>query len=57
MGAVQSDRVKSARKAKHKLHKACERSSETRERTLHGQEQNRIHMASIVGCNPTFRFS
>ena len=27
--------VKSARKAKDKLHKACERGSETRERTLH----------------------
>ena len=32
--------MKSARKAKDKLHKACERASETRERTLHGQEQN-----------------
>ena len=27
--------VKSARKAKYKLHKACERASEIRERTLH----------------------
>ena len=36
MGAVESDSVKSARKAKDKLHKACERASETRERTLHG---------------------
>ena len=42
MGAVESDSVKSARKAKGKLHKACERVSETRERTLHGQEQNTI---------------
>ena len=42
MGAVKSDRVKSARKAKDKLHKACER-AETRERTLHGQEQNNAH--------------
>ena len=40
MGAVESDSVKSARKAKDKLHKAYERASETRERTLHGQEQN-----------------
>ena len=40
MGAVESDSVKSAMKAKYKLHKACERESETRERTLHGQEQN-----------------
>ena len=43
MGAVESDSVKSARKAKDKLHKACERGSETRERTLHGQEQNNAH--------------
>ena len=57
MRAVESDSVKSARKVKDKSHKACERASETRERTMHGQEQNRIHMASIVGCNPTFRFS
>ena len=35
MGAVESDSVKSARKAKDKLQKACERASETRERTLH----------------------
>ena len=45
--AVESDSVKSARKAKDKLHKACERASETHERTLHGQEQNRMHMASM----------
>ena len=31
MGAVESDSVKSARKAKDKLHKACKRASETRE--------------------------
>ena len=43
MGAVKSEGVKSARKAKDKLHKACERASETRERTLHGQEQNNAH--------------
>ena len=47
MGAVESDSVKSARKAKDKLHKAYERASETRERTLHRQEQNRMRMASI----------
>ena len=41
MGAVESDSVKSARKAKDKLHKACERASETRERTLHGQEKKK----------------
>ena len=33
MGAVESDSVKSARKAKDKLHKACERASETHEQT------------------------
>ena len=38
-----SSSVKSARKAKGKLHKACERASETRERTLYGQEQNNVH--------------
>ena len=43
MGAVESDSVKPARKAKDKLHKARERASETRERTLHGQEQNNAH--------------
>ena len=47
MGAVESDSVKSARKAKGKLHKACERASETHERTFHGQEQNRVRMASM----------
>ena len=47
MGAVESDSVKSARKAKDKLHKVCERASETRERTLHGQEQNRMRMPSM----------
>ena len=39
MGAVESDSVKSARKA----NEGCERASETRERTLHGQEQNNAH--------------
>ena len=43
MGAVESDSVKSASKAKDNLHKACERASETRERTLHRQEQNNAH--------------
>ena len=31
VGAVESESVKSARKAKDKLYKACERASETRE--------------------------
>ena len=35
MRAVESDSVKSARKAKNKLHRACERASEICERTLH----------------------
>ena len=35
MRSVESDSVKSARNAKDKLHKACERASATRERTLH----------------------
>ena len=47
MGAVESDSVKSARKANDKLHKPCERASETREQTLHGQEQNKMYMASM----------
>ena len=45
--AVESDSVKSARKAKDKLHKACERASGIRERTSHRQEQNRMRMASM----------
>ena len=40
MGAVESDSVKPARKAKDNLHKACERASETRERTWNVLEQN-----------------
>ena len=40
MRAVESDSAKSTRKAKDKLHKACERASEIRERTLNRQEQN-----------------
>ena len=39
--AVESDSVKSARKAKDKLHKACERASEIRERTLHRQAHSK----------------
>ena len=42
-----SKSVKSARKNKDKLHKACERASETHERTLCRQEQNRVCMASM----------
>ena len=55
MRAVESATVKSARKAKDKLHKACERASEIRERTLHRQEQNNAHgkhesQDSLVSC-------
>ena len=46
MRAVESDSVKSARKAKDKLYKACERASEILERTYR-QEQNRMRMASM----------
>ena len=45
--AVESDSMKSARKAKDKLHKACERASEIREQILHRQEQNRMRMVSM----------
>ena len=47
MTAVESDSVNSARQAKDKLHKACERASEMYEHTLHRQKQNRMHMASM----------
>ena len=42
MKRMRSDSVKSARKAKDKLHKVCERASETCERTLYnaGTKQN-----------------
>ena len=43
MGAVESDSVKSASKAKDNLPKACERASETRERTLHGRNKQNAH--------------
>ena len=43
--------MKSARKAQDKLQKACERASETRERTLHTlvgrKKKNRMRMASM----------
>ena len=56
MRAVESDSVKSVKKAKDKLHKACERASETHERTLHGQEQNRMRMASMRESRDSVRF-
>ena len=56
MRAVESDSVKSARKAKDKLHKACERTSEICERILHRQEQNRMCMASMRESRDSGRF-
>ena len=53
MRAVESDSVKSA---KDKLHKACQRVSETHERTLHRQKQNRMHMASMRESRDGDRF-
>ena len=53
MRAVESDSVKST---KDKLHKACERASEIRERTLHRQEQNRMCMTSTRGSRDSDRF-
>ena len=48
--------MKSASKAKDKLHKACERVSETREQTLHEQEQDRMWMASMRESRDSVRF-
>ena len=48
MRSVESDSVKSARKAKDKLHKACERASETRERPLQvSNNHNVLHCVNI----------
>ena len=52
--AVESDSVKSARKAKDKLHKACERASETPEQTLHRNKTMR--MASMRESRDSDRF-
>ena len=41
------DHVASCHFVLGKLHNACERASEIRERTLHRQEQNRMCMASM----------
>ena len=51
MGAVESDSVKSARKAKDKLHKACERASETGELTLHGRRQEQTSLGARPSKN------
>jgi hypothetical protein len=42
-----SDSVKSVIKAKDKLQKACKRAAESSEQTLHRQQQNKEHMASV----------
>ena len=47
MRTVVSESVKSARKAKDKLHKACQRALETCERNLHRLKQNRMRMESM----------
>ena len=47
MGAVESDSVKSARKAKDKLHKPFKERQELVSEALHRQKQNRIRMASM----------
>ena len=55
MRAVQSDSVKSAREAKDKLHKACERASGIRERSLrrqaHGKHERVTGQWSAHKCN------
>ena len=56
MRAVESDSMKSARKAKGKWHKACERGSEICEQTLHRQEQNRLRMVSMRESRGRDRF-
>ena len=56
MRAVESDSMKSARKAKDKLHKACQTASETHERTLHRKKQNRMRMASMRESQDSDRF-
>ena len=56
MRAVESGSMKSARKAKGKWHKACERGSEICEQTLHRQEQNRLRMVSMRESRGSDRF-
>ena len=48
MRAVESDSVKSAKKAKDKFHKAYERASETRERTVHRQNAHASMRANFA---------
>ena len=46
MRAVESDSVKLARKAKDKLHKACERASET-----HSLVPGRSRLQFLIACS------
>ena len=56
MRAVESDSVKSARKAKDKLHKPFKERQELVSEALHGQKQNRIRMASMRESRDSDRF-
>ena len=53
---LQEKAMKRMRAVEDKLHKACERVSEIRERTLHRQEQNRMCMASMRESRGSDRF-
>ena len=57
MGAVEPDSVKSARKARDKLHKACERASETRERLCMGRNKTMRTVASMRESRDSDQFS
>ena len=54
--AVESDSVKSARKAKDKLHKPFKERQELVSEALHRQKQNRIRMASMRESRDSDRF-
>ena len=46
--ALLSEEVLLVRKERDKVHKVSKRTSKKREQTLHRQEQNRTHMASMI---------
>ena len=56
MKAVESNSVKSARKAKDKLHKPFKERQELVSEALHRQKQNRIRMASMRESRDSDRF-
>ena len=56
MRAVESDSVKSARKAKDKLHKPFKERQELVSEALHRQKQNRIRMAGMRESRDSDRF-